>query len=451
LSDLADKADAFCEASIRGNMGRAARILAETPAVADHSFAAAVVLGDADRVGDELRREPGLATQSDPRTGWTAIHAACASRWHQLEPARAEGLLAVARLLLDAGASPLAQRAHWTGRATGWSPLRCVVAAANSGPSNRLVVELLLDRGAVPNDHDLYLAGFAHDRHELLPLLLAHVPDVREIAEQALAAPVSSGDAESALLLLQAGADPQRYVDDDGRPTPVVSAALRAGCGYEFLALLLAHGADPKAAGPDGRTPHRLAVAAGRSDLAELLRRSGADDDASDVDRFLSACRRADRAEADRLLDADPGLVDRLADDERVAILRAAESGDTAAVELMLDLGFPLDTRSDEGATPLHAAAYAGSAATVSLLLDRGAGIDARDAAWDSTPLDWAAVGSGERPTTDANADWVETVRILLDRGASTDGITLEPDDPKAPSPEVAELLEPHLRNPPGS
>jgi ankyrin repeat protein len=446
VSDLADRADAFCEASIRGNMGRAARILAETPAIATQSFAAAVVLGDAARVGDELRRDPSLATQPDPRTGWTALHAACASRWHQVEPARAEGLLAVARLLLDAGASPVAQRAHWTGRATGWSPLRCVVASANSGPSNRLVVQLLLDRGAVPDDHDLYLAGFGHDRHELLPLLLAHVPNVREIAEQALAAPVGSDDAESARLLLDAGADPERYVDDDGRPTPVVSAALRIGCGAELVGLLLSHGADPNAAGPDARTPYRLAVAAGRTELAELLRRHGAEDDASDVDRFLSACRRADRTEAARLLDADPGLVDRLADDERASIFRAAESGDTAAVALMLDIGFSPETRSDEGATPLHSAAYAGSAEIVRLLLDRDADIDARDATWDSTPLDWAAVGSGERPTTNAAADWVETVRTLLDRGASTDGIGLDPDEPKAPSPEVAELLRVRIR-----
>jgi ankyrin repeat protein len=445
LSNLADRTEEFCAATIRGDMRRAARMLAETPGIAQ-DFAAAVVLGDADRVGNELQRNPDLATQADPRTGWTAIHVACASRWHQLEPARAEGLLAVARLLLDAGASPVAQKKHWTGRATGWSPLRCVVAAANSGPSNRLVVELLLDRGSVPNDHDLYLAGFAHDRHELLPLLLARVPNVREIAEQALAAPVSSDDAESVHLLLEAGADPQRYVDDDGRPTPVVAAALGAGCGVDLVELLLAHGADPNAAGPDGRTPYRLAVAAGRTDLAELLRRHGADDDATDADRFLSACRRADRCEATRLLDADPGLVDRLAEDERTAIVHAAESGDTAAVALMLDLGFSPDTRTDEGATPLHAAAHAGSAEAARLLLDRGADIDARDATFDGTPLEWAAVGSGERPTTNAAANWVETVRVLLDRDASTDGISLDPDEPKAPSPEVAELLRLRIR-----
>ena len=69
---------------------------------------------------------------------------------------------------------------------------------------------MLLDRGAVPDDHDLYLAGFAHDRRELLPLLLKHVPGLHAIARQALAAPISNNDGESTRTLLEAGADPRR-------------------------------------------------------------------------------------------------------------------------------------------------------------------------------------------------------------------------------------------------
>jgi hypothetical protein len=44
-------------------------------------------------------------------------------------------------------------------------------------------------------------------------------------------------------------------------------------------------------------------------------------------------------------------------------------------------------------------------------------------------------------PGNNPGANWVETVRILLEAGASTEDITLSPDDPKPPSPEVAELL----------
>ena len=250
-----------------------------------------------------------------------------------------------------------------------------MIAVANSGPSNRGVAELLLERGAVPDDHDLYLAGFAHDRRALLPLLLAHVPDVEAIAEQALAASISQRDTESVRLLLEAGADPRRYRNDGGEPMPVVRAARRAGCDREIVELLVRHGAE----------------SAG--------------------------------------------------DDDPLALVGAARVGDAAEVERLLDLGFPIDTRADDGGTALHAASYAGSAPTVRLLLERGADLEARDTSWNSTPLGWAMVGSGERPYGDPSADWVETVGTLLDAGASTADVTLSPDDPKPPSPEVAELL----------
>ena len=439
--ELAEHAIAFCQASVN-RIGVAARMLETTPELAEYSFATAVVLGDAARVAEDLRCDPSLASRTDPRWGWSPLHLACASRWCQLDSARADGLLGVAKLLLDAGVDPTATT---SGRRGEWTPLRCVIASANSGPSNRPLAELLLKRGTVPNDHDLYLAGFAHDRHQLLPMLIAKTPNLAEVAEQALAAPISNNDTESARMLLAAGADPNQYKDDDGQPVSVVWAALEAGCGHELVELLLDYRADPNAAGPNGRTPDQVATAGGQTELAELLRRYGAADSATSSDRFLSACRRADRADAEQLLNDDPSLLERLSDEERAAIFRAAEQGETAAVGLMLNLGFPLETRGDDGGTALHAAAYNGSTQTVRLLLDRGADIEARDSTWHDTPLGWAAVGSGERPRTNNAADWIETTRTLLGHGASTKEISLDPDNAKPPSPEVAELLRAHL------
>jgi ankyrin repeat protein len=439
--DLSEQALKFCEASIRDWHGRAAQMLAEMPELASYGFATALVLGDAARVREEIARDPAAATTPDARTGWFPLHAVCASRWHRLDPARAPGLTETARLLLDAGADPAART---RGPRADWTPLRCAVA----GAANPDIVRLLLERGAIPDDHDLYLACFGDDDRESLRLLLGHAPNVSETT--ALSAPISTGDIEAVRMLLDAGANPNQPMPAElfgtGHGTeltwPAAYAAVEFDCHVEMLDLLLARGADPEAAGPDGRSPYRVAIGHGRIALAAMLRRHGARDDATVAERFLSACLRGDQAGARELIAENPGLVDTLTEDERGAIELAAERGDTEVVRLMLDLGFPLGARrGHHGSTPLHAAAYSGSAETVRLLLARGADIEARDSTWDSTPLEWAKVGSGLRPQTSPDPDWAATVRILLDAGASTESFELSPDDLKPASAEVADIL----------
>jgi ankyrin repeat protein len=426
--------EAFLAASVGYRVGRAARLLAEHPEIAEYGLATAVVLGDVERVERELDADPGLTSRHDPRTGWTALHAVCASRWH-LDPARAEGLLAVARMLLDGGAD--ANSACDAGR---WTPLACAVTSANSDRTNERIVRLLLDHGAMVQDGDLYAAGFAGSW--CVRLLLEHVPNVRDVAEMALGAPISTGDMETIGLLLDAGADPARYRDGDGRSAAVLPDALVAKAPAELIEVLLAHGADATAPGPDGRSPYRLASALDREDIAGLLVRYGAHDDRTAVDRLLGACRQADRENAMRLVAEDPGLSGKLTAAEAATIVSAAEFGDAVAVALMLDVGIPIDSRNEgHGATALHVAAHSGSVRTVTLLLARGADIEAHDLVFDANPLAWAAVGSGEHPASAPDPEWVEVVRILLDAGSSTDGIVLEAGEVSQPSPDVASIL----------
>ena len=409
-------------------------MLEATPELAGYNFATAVILGDAERVRREIARDPGLVNRRDERWGFTALHAACASRWHRLDPARADGLAAVARLLLDAGADPLG-----TARTGSWTPLGCAVA----GEANPAIVRILLERGAAPDDRDLYLAGFAGDSQQTLRLLLEHTGDVAATARSALAAPISSGDIDGVRLLLEAGADPNRYADDAGEPpAPVTYAAVRAGSPADLVDLLLARGADPAAPGPDGRSPYALAVSQGRTDLAELLRSYGAVQDASATDELLSACMNGDLSTARDRLERDPGLLGSLTDVQQAgALAHASLTGNAAAVSVMLELGFAVNAPGELGATALHTAAYAGSVDVAELLLSRGADLEATDENWSSTPLGWALVGSGERPDGNAAADWVRTVNLLVRAGASTADITLAPDDPKPPSAAVADYL----------
>jgi ankyrin repeat protein len=388
----------FLRCSINLQIGAAARMLHENPALAKSGFPAAVVLGDAARVRLELQRDPGVATRGDMGSGWTALHLACASRFH-LDPSRAPGLAEVVRLLLDAGA----EIDQESGRGRCWRPLECAVTSANSSPNNEPIIRLLLDRGAPVRSETLVASLYAAGGTWCLELLTERAAGPPTLFTDALVEAVRQGHSDA-------------------------------------VAILLAAGADPDAAGPDGRSARRQALTMGIAPIG-LLGRSRGDP----ADRLLEAIAIGDVEAARSLTRAVPGLVDRLAPADHEALVEAAERGKVSSVRLMLELGFPIDAHREitdsDGATALHAAAWAGSAETVALLLDHGADLHARDSRWQSEPLEWALVGSGEAPEHAPSPDWVATVALLLGAGATLDGIVLNPNEPKQPSAAVLDLL----------
>ena len=442
--DLAERVDAFLRASVGGPERRAARLLEMHPEIAEYDFRTAGVLGDVARVREFLAHDPGLAVRPTEPVGWPPLLGVCSSRWHRIDPSRAEGLLEVARMFLDAGADPNTRTLP--GRRARCSPLFAAAGTAN----NPQITRLLLERGAVPDDETLYLAAFFPD-HECLRLLLSHGASLDKTV--ALSAPISTGDVEGVCILLEAGADPSHPFQADllgasregDPPIGAVVVAVECDCSAELIELLLRYGGDPNAPGRDGSSPVRLAMRRGRTEIVELLGRYGARVQATEIDQFLAACIHADRDQARRRLSAHPALLDRLSDEDRGSMIDAAEYGNIEAVRLMLELGFPVNMRAGEhGCTALHTAAASGSAELVRLLIDASADLEARDATWNDTPLGWAIVGSGfgrSDPNSrhSSNADFVATVRTLVEAGASLEDVHPGPDKP--PSQEIVELL----------
>ncbi|HEY6891710.1 MAG TPA: ankyrin repeat domain-containing protein, partial [Solirubrobacter sp.] len=219
-------------------------------------------------------------------------------------------------------------------------------------------------------------------------------------------------DVEATRLLLE-------HKGPDAELDVLVEYALARDRSRAHIELLLEHGAPVPASAP------ALAVRRGRADLLDLL----GDDGVPAIDRFIGAIRRGDRATA---LALRPGLT--LGRGDHDVLVHAAAFENFPAARLMLELGFPVDIRSEEfDETPLHAAAWFGRAAMVELLLAHGADPNATAGDPPGTPLDWAARGSRH---ADPRGDHVATVERLIAAGAR---LVRDPAD--EPSEEVALVL----------
>ncbi|MGD3112294.1 ankyrin repeat domain-containing protein [Streptomyces sp. YGL11-2] len=415
---------AFLSASIEARAGRAAEILLTEPGIAECSVRAAAVLGDVGAVREALTQNPAVAVEVDDERGWPPLLYACYSHWHRLDPERGAGLVEVVRLLLAARASA---NTNDGGRPRLYSALRGAVESVKPE-----VTGLLLDAGAHPDLGQPVVEAISHGDHKSLGLLLSH--GARITGTWALGAAVFHDDAVAMRLLLDTltarGQDAAGAAGEQ-----LVEAAATAS--LPLIDALLDAGADPRAAGEDGTSAVRSAVRAGHSETAARLTSRGAIDDATQVDRFLGACLRAESESARRLLAEHPGLPGRLTERDRAAIHQAAADRDTAALSLMLELGFGHDARDESGEAPLHTAAYQGNAQGVRLLLAVGAEVDARDTRFEATPLAFATVGSGEQDGEPG--DWIATVRLLLEAGACRRDVWVTG---KPPSREVAQLLK---------
>ena len=97
-----------------------------------------------------------------------------------------------------------------------------------------------------------------------------------------------------------------------------------------------------------------------------------------------------------------------------------AHANDTAAVALMLDLGFDARVTGPDHADALHWAAFHGNTGMVRLLLRHDPPIGVREASYGGTPLDWCVHGS-VHGWAKARGDFAATARLLLDAGERSD------------------------------
>lgn len=160
------------------------------------------------------------------------------------------------------------------------------------------------------------------------------------------------------------------------------------------------------------KAPHMIARDFGHDDIFALLMERS-----TDKLKLSQACLLGDKATFDLLLERRPDIATTLSDEERHALVVAAEQNNTEAVRLMLEAGWPTDVRGMENGTALHIASWFGNAEMVRALLKHGARADVRGDTYNATPLGWAEHGSQHSWRKDSG-DYPATIQALLDAGA---------------------------------
>lgn len=428
--------DEFLRCATGGAQARALRLLARYPAIAHASVYSELVLGDAEAVESRLRQHPEVALRPGGIQNWEPLLYVCHTCLHQGAPARADGLVAIARGLLQRGANANAEY-HWNWhrelpRTALWGAL-CTV-------SHLPLAEALLVAGANPTDGvslhitagggNLAAADLLHRHGVNVNGIPGGVPPLRYMLGWATSA-------TGARWLLEHGADPNLAWEEAG-DAPLHIAAQR--WDVAMVELLVGHGAEIERRRADGRTACTIAALHGNADVAAWLLSHGAQDERTRLERFVSACACGDRPRAEAMLQAQPSLRGELRREHHLMMQVPAERGNATVLETMLACGFDANAIDNDGVTALHRAAMAGRAAAVRMLLDHGAAVNALDGMFSATPLVWASEGWSHDPHP-PGADHLSVARLLVAAGSSREWTPPEmAPDPEGTQEQLMEL-----------
>ena len=381
---------------------QAKRMLAEDPALAQADVYTALVLGDVETVRRQVESDPEwVRRKGGPRADREPLFYVTYSKFHRESPETAEGLLAIARLLLDHGADP---DASFTVEPWWDNPLRSLYGAC--GVSNfPEMAELLLDRGATIDDGESLYHSLEFQDTRCLDLLLARGANPK--GTNALNHAFDYGGLERIRKLLDHGADPNEYMG--------LHEALKRGREIAVLELLVEHGADVNARREDGRTPYQVALQYGHRAAAAYLAELGANTEATAFERFADACGRGDLEEARREVEKNPGLFENLSEQDHQSFLGLAQRGNADMIANMIDAGFSVNAKGPHNQTALHWASWHGWRDAVAVLLARGAEVNALEDQFGATPLGWAEHGSENSPHA---GDHEGVIRLLREAGA---------------------------------
>jgi hypothetical protein len=353
-----------------GTLEAADSIREAHPRLAADDIYAAAVLGDFAEVERLLGPDGARATALGGPYGWDALTYLCFSRYLRLRPSA--GFVRAARALLDAGADP--NTGFFDSAHQPEPTFESVLYGAAGVAHHAGLTRLLLARGADPNLGDVaYHAPEGFDAGAM-----------RAVVESGLLSPAGLTtmlhrkldwtDLAGVRWLLEHDVDPNALSAWGDR---ALHHSLARDNALPLPEALLDFGADPTLTAPAREDRSAVAMAAryGRADALELFASRGFDIDLHGDDAFFAALSRGDRSGALAFVTAEPRIADRLEASQPAVVATVAGAGNTAALGLALDLGFPMS------ADALAVAVWRERTEAVQLLLARGALVTASELA----------------------------------------------------------------------
>ena len=165
--------------------------------------------------------------------------------------------------------------------------------------------------------------------------------------------------------------------------------------------------------------PIQAAALLGHDDIVEQLLSH-----ASPTQQLVAACSMANRAMAEAVVAARPDVVTTLTAGQMRLIADKSHANDTAAVALMLDLGFDPHVIGPNGGDALHWAAFHGNPAMVRALLQHRPAIGARDSEHHATALGWCIFGANHGWSC-TSGDFATVATLLIGAGDNPNAIEL--------------------------
>ena len=337
----------------------------------------------------------GANVNASNREGFTALSQACTN-----------GNVAMAQVLLKAGADANVFQAEGQ---------TALMTASRAG--NAEVVKALLYHGAEVNAKESWrgqtalMWATAENHIDVVKVLVEHGADVNAV----------SSVFDFSGMKPKPGDVPMHF------PRGGFTALLFAARGgfTECAKILLDHGADVKAADPDGTSGLVLAIINGHYDTAAFLLDRKADPNAADSNgraALFAAIDMRDIYSSNRPAPRDSNKVDPM---DLIKMLLDHGADPNAKLTKMIVaravLDFP-DVMMGDGATPFLRAAKSADIPLMQLLLDKGA--DPKVVTKAGVTALMVAAGMGHANTIRRGEQPIEAMKICLDKGVDINAAT---------------------------